>query len=63
MERQGPIMDDPRLQAAVDARLEEKLQAAGGEGWEAFWVRERTSLVGGAPFRTATLMLRRPRAG
>lgn len=63
LERQGPLLDDPRVQAAVDARLQEKLRAAGAAGWELSWLREQTSLAGGAPFRTASLYFKRPLAG
>lgn len=63
LERQGPLLDDPKVLAAVDARLQVKLDLLGREGWEAFWVREVIALAGGAPFRTVTIMLKRPRAG
>lgn len=63
LERQGPLLDNPRVQAAVDERLLEKLRAEGTRGYELCWMREQTALAGGAPFRMATLYLKRPRGG
>lgn len=61
LERQQPILDDPRINAAVEARLAGRLAEAGAEGWEAFWVRENIAFVGGAPLRAPTVLLKRER--
>ena len=62
LERQQPLLDDPRIIAAVEARLAGRLNEVGLERWEAFWVRENIALIGGAPLRVPSVLLKRERS-
>jgi len=52
---------NPRLQHAIDVQLAAKLDQAGGEGWEAFWVRDTTRIVNGHVIPAPSVLLRRRR--
>ncbi|MCO5166069.1 MAG: hypothetical protein M9894_06840 [Planctomycetes bacterium] len=59
LERGNEPVDDPAVQALVDARLQERLAALGAEGWEVFWVNDRRSVVAGVLFPAPQLLARR----
>lgn len=60
LERGSEPVDDPQVQAIVQARLEERLQALGAEGWEVFWISERRSVIGGVLLPAPGVFARRP---
>jgi len=52
-------VDNPKLQRAVDARLQEKLAKVGVDGWEAFWIRKTTRVVQGHVLPAPAVLLKR----
>jgi hypothetical protein len=50
---------DARVQAAVDARLTTKLDAAGAEGWEAYFVEDTPTNIEGVLMPAPRVFLRR----
>jgi len=61
IQREVELQDDPRIQRAVERRLDARLSEVGAEGWEPYWVRENTTIVGGDLMPTPTVFLRRER--
>lgn len=59
LERGNEPVDDPRLHALVQARLEERLQALGQEGWEVFWISESRAVVAGVLLPAPKLFAKR----
>lgn len=59
LERGSEPVDDPRVQAIVQARLEERLQALGVEGWEVFWISDARAVVGGVLLPSPGLVAKR----
>lgn len=60
LERGNEPLDDPRVQAIVDRVLQQKLDAAGKEGWEAFQVLTTRSVVYGVLLPAPRVVLKRP---
>lgn len=60
LERGSEPLDDPRVQAIVDRVLEQKLDAAGQEGWEAFSIQPARSVVFGVLLPAPRVVLKRP---
>ena len=58
--REHTLLDDPAIRTAVRARLDQRLAEAGQDGWEAYWILDETSLIGGVRFPSPTLLLKRP---
>lgn len=56
----API-NHPKLQAAVDARIQAKLQEVGAEGWELTWVRDTTTVNSGYVLPAPSLICKRAR--
>lgn len=52
-------VDNPKLQAAIDQRLQEKLIKVGAQGWEAFWVRNTTTVLEGHVLPAPAVLLKR----
>jgi hypothetical protein len=50
---------NPALQAAIDARLAQRLSEAGKEGWDVVWVRESTSVLEGYVLPAPAVFLKR----
>lgn len=59
LERGTEPVDDPRVQALVQRRLEERLAALGAEGWEVFWISEARAVVGGVLLPAPRLLAKR----
>lgn len=47
LSRGTELVDDPRVQAEVQRRLQERLQELGAAGWEVFWLSESRAVVSG----------------
>jgi hypothetical protein len=62
LSRDRELRDDPEIQALVEQRLAERLNEVGQEGWEAYWIVDQTTSVGGGLFPTPTAYLKRSRA-
>ena len=56
----API-NHPKLQAAVDAHLQAKLQEVGAEGWELTWVRDTTTVNSGYVLPAPSMICKRAR--
>ncbi len=56
----API-NHPKLQAAVDARIQTRLQEVGAEGWELMWIRDTTTVNSGYVLPAPSLICKRPR--
>ncbi|MBX3468164.1 MAG: hypothetical protein KF878_14930 [Planctomycetes bacterium] len=59
LERGNEPVDDPAVQALVDARLEARLAALGADGWEVFWVNDRRAVVAGVLLPAPQVLARR----
>jgi hypothetical protein len=53
-------VDDPRVQAAVQRRLEARLAELGADGWDVFWVGDARAVVSGVLFPAPRLLAKRP---
>lgn len=47
LSRGTELVDDPRVQAEVHRRMEQRLAKLGAEGWEVFWFSEARVVIDG----------------